>query len=83
MSQWEKNSCGLGQDLRSKDELRQFVEGQDDKVLTVVNVSVTAAAPCIRIFPAVLALARNFQVQPWCFPIFPGVALFLPGQYPG
>ncbi len=58
------------QDLTSKDELRRFVEGQDDKVLTVVNVSVSAAAPCIRIFPAVLALARNFQVNPTCFGSF-------------
>ena len=31
------------------------------QVLTVVDVSLQNAAPCIRIFAAVLALARSFQ----------------------
>lgn len=29
-------------------------------MLTVVNVSLTGASPCVHIFPAVLALAKNF-----------------------
>lgn len=32
----------------------------DDRVLRVLDVSLTGAAPCIHIFPAVLALARSF-----------------------
>lgn len=31
------------------------------QVLTVVNISLTSAAPCIHVFPAVLALAKNFM----------------------
>lgn len=39
------------------------MEGQDDRVLTVLNLSLLSAAGCIHIFPAILALARNFQVS--------------------
>lgn len=48
-------------ELHSQQDLDSFVNGQEEKVLTVVNVSVSSAAPCIHIFPAVLALARSFK----------------------
>eukprot|EP00884_Botryococcus_braunii_P011284 jgi/Botrbrau1/20156/Bobra.0173s0057.1 len=48
-------------ELSSREQLRQYVEGQSDRVLTVLDVSLMSAAGCIHIFPAVLALARNFQ----------------------
>lgn len=35
------------------------------QVLTVVDVSLTSASPCVHVFPAVLALAKNFQVGCW------------------
>ena len=47
------------QDLKSKADLDKFVESQPENVLTVVNVS-SNATPCVRVFPAVLALAKNF-----------------------
>lgn len=47
-------------ELHSKADLDKFVNGQPDNVLTVVDVSLRNAAPCIHIFPAVLALAKNF-----------------------
>lgn len=47
-------------DLHSKADLEDFVSTQDDKVLCVVDVCLTSAAPCVHIFPAVLALARSF-----------------------
>lgn len=48
-------------ELHSQADLDRFVRQQDDSVLTVINVSVSNAAPCIHIFPAVLALARSFK----------------------
>lgn len=48
-------------ELHTLQEFDDFVKGQEDRVLTVVDVSVSGAAPCIQIFPAVLALARSFQ----------------------
>ena len=50
-------------ELHSQEDLDQFVytPDQDDRVLTVVDVSLTSASPCIHIFPAVLALAKNFK----------------------
>jgi len=47
-------------DIRSSADLQDFLAAQDDNVLSVVDVSLTDAAPCVHIFPAVLALARNF-----------------------
>jgi len=48
-------------DLNSVAELESFVEAEeDDKMLVVVDVSLSDASPCVRIFPAVLALAKNF-----------------------
>ncbi|MEW5306069.1 MAG: hypothetical protein WDW36_008566 [Sanguina aurantia] len=47
--------------IHTKADMEAFVgTAKDDKLLTVVNVSVTSAAPCIRVYPAVLALAKNF-----------------------
>lgn len=48
-------------ELHSRADLDRFVAQQDDKVITVIDVSVSNAAPCIHIFPAVLALARSFK----------------------
>ncbi|GBF98486.1 thioredoxin chloroplastic [Raphidocelis subcapitata] len=48
-------------ELKTPAEMRAFVESQSDSVLTVVDVSTSDAAPCIRVFPAVLALARSFK----------------------
>ncbi|KAI7836427.1 hypothetical protein COHA_009727, partial [Chlorella ohadii] len=48
-------------DLTSDEQLAAFITSQPDRVLTVVNVSLLSAAPCVHIFPAVLALATNFQ----------------------
>ena len=47
-------------EIRSKADLDKFIQGQADNVLTVIDVSLQNAAPCIHIFPAVLALAKNF-----------------------
>lgn len=47
-------------EIQGKEELERFVQEQDKDVLTVVDVSLTNAEPCIRIYPAVLALAKNF-----------------------
>lgn len=52
---------------------------QPSNVLTVVMVSLQSATPCVRVFPAVMALAKNMQVRT---PIYPGdltVAIVLPG----
>jgi hypothetical protein len=48
-------------ELHNQADVDRFVAQQDDKVLTVIDVSVSNAAPCIHIFPAVLALARSFK----------------------
>ncbi|KAI8476189.1 MAG: hypothetical protein J3K34DRAFT_382349 [Monoraphidium minutum] len=48
-------------ELAGEEDMQRFVESQSDSVLTVVDVSVTDAAPCIHVFPAVLALARSFK----------------------
>lgn len=48
-------------ELSTDEDLAAFITSQPDRVLTVVNVSLLSAAPCVHIFPAVLALATNFQ----------------------
>jgi hypothetical protein len=48
-------------ELHSQSDLQQFVSSQPEEVLTVVGVCVSDASPCIRIFPAVVALARSFK----------------------
>eukprot|EP00889_Picochlorum_renovo_P000412 jgi/Picre1/27442/NNA_000409.t1 len=48
-------------DLESRAELDEFVSaGEDDKMLVVIDVSLSDASPCVHIFPAVMALAKNF-----------------------
>lgn len=49
------------QDLDSQAEVKKFVEDEpDEKKLVVVDVSLSDAGPCVKIFPAVMALAKNF-----------------------
>eukprot|EP00882_Tetradesmus_deserticola_P001349 GHRQ01001460.1.p1 GENE.GHRQ01001460.1~~GHRQ01001460.1.p1 ORF type:complete len:332 (+),score=120.08 GHRQ01001460.1:133-1128(+) len=48
-------------ELHSREDLVSFVSSQEERVLTVVNLSISGADPCIHIFPAVLALARSFK----------------------
>lgn len=48
-------------DLDSVAEFNSFVEAEEDeKMLVVVDISLSDASPCVHIFPAVLALAKNF-----------------------
>jgi len=46
--------------LHSKEDLQKFVNSQPTNVLTIVDVSLQNARACVHIFPAVLALAKNF-----------------------
>ena len=46
--------------LHSQEDFDKFINGQPSDVLTVVDVSLQNAGACVRIFPAVLALAKNF-----------------------
>ena len=48
------------QELRRRQDLDRFVHAQPDNVLTVVNIS-SNETPCVRVFAAVLALAKSFQ----------------------
>lgn len=48
-------------ELSGEEDMRQFITAQGEQVLTVVYVSLSDAAPCIHVFPAVLALARSFK----------------------
>ncbi|GLC41771.1 hypothetical protein PLESTB_001704200 [Pleodorina starrii] len=49
-------------DITSRALLEQFLGSTSDpKVLQVLNVSLTSAGPCIKVFPAVVALSRSFQ----------------------
>lgn len=48
-------------DLNSRDALDAFVaEEEDNETLVVIDVSLSDATPCVHIFPAVMALAKNF-----------------------
>lgn len=47
-------------DIHNQQDLDKFIDQQDDKILTVLDVCLRNAGPCIHIFPAVLALAKNF-----------------------
>ena len=47
-------------DIHNKQDLDKFIDQQDSKILTVIDVCLRNAGPCIHIFPAVLALAKNF-----------------------
>lgn len=39
----------------------RFINHQPSNVLTLVNVSLMTASPCIRLYPALAALAKSFQ----------------------
>eukprot|EP01025_Chloroclados_australasicus_P006803 TRINITY_DN12168_c1_g1_i2.p2 TRINITY_DN12168_c1_g1~~TRINITY_DN12168_c1_g1_i2.p2 ORF type:complete len:247 (-),score=34.52 TRINITY_DN12168_c1_g1_i2:429-1169(-) len=48
-------------EIKSRQEFEEFVSQKDDKVLNCVLVSLTSASPCVRIYPAVVALGRSFK----------------------
>jgi thioredoxin-like negative regulator of GroEL len=48
-------------ELTDQAGLDAFIAAQPPEVLTVVDVSLSGAAPCVRVYPAVLALARSFK----------------------
>ncbi|KXZ49120.1 hypothetical protein GPECTOR_23g5 [Gonium pectorale] len=49
-------------EITSKAKLQEFLSASTDpNVLQVLNVSLTSAGPCIKVFPAVVALSRSFQ----------------------
>lgn len=48
-------------DLNSRDALNDFIaKEKDNSMLVVIDVSLSDATPCVHIFPAVMALAKNF-----------------------
>jgi len=47
-------------EVKSKEDLDEFITNSGDR-LAVVDVSTTTASSCVRIFPAVLALAKNMS----------------------
>lgn len=49
------------QELTSRAELEAYLSSQGPDVLSVVDVSLNNADPCIHVFPAVLALAKNME----------------------
>ena len=49
------------QELTSRAGLEAYISSQGPDVLTVVDVSLNNADPCIHVFPAVLALAKNME----------------------
>ncbi|GMH43587.1 hypothetical protein BSKO_11509 [Bryopsis sp. KO-2023] len=48
-------------ELDTEEDFDKYIASQDKNTLTVVGVSQASAEPCIRIFPAVLALARSLE----------------------
>jgi len=48
-------------DIHSRADFDNFMESSPPKELVVVDLSLSDAAPCVHVFPAVLALARSFQ----------------------
>lgn len=49
------------EDLQTMADLRKFVAEAPAEELVVVDISLSNATPCIKIYPAVLALAKNFS----------------------
>ena len=47
------------EEVSSRAELERWLAKQGEKELSVLNVSLMGATPCVHIFPAVLALAKN------------------------
>lgn len=60
-------------ELKCERDLEDFVNSHDESNLIVVDISLSKAQPCIRVFPAVLALARSFEVLK-IFLLFPKLA---------
>ncbi|GFR44452.1 hypothetical protein Agub_g5684 [Astrephomene gubernaculifera] len=49
-------------EISSRQQLADFLAAETDPaVLQVLNVALTSAGPCIRVFPAVVALSRSFK----------------------
>lgn len=48
------------EELRTRADYERFISSQPDNILTVVQVSLQSASPCVHIFPATMALAKNF-----------------------
>lgn len=48
-------------EVATQSDIDDFVGSQPNDVLTVLDVSLQSATPCIRIFPAVMALAKNMK----------------------
>lgn len=48
-------------ELSTQSELDKWLKNQKDNELKILNVCLTSATPCVHIFPAVLALARNMD----------------------
>ncbi|CAD7705085.1 unnamed protein product [Ostreobium quekettii] len=50
------------QEIHTISDLESFLGNtQQDSTLSVIDISLTSALPCIRMFPAVVALAKNFK----------------------
>jgi len=47
-------------DVGDREQLLAFINGQPAGMLTVLDVSMSNCDPCVHIYPAVVALARNF-----------------------
>ncbi len=57
----ERGAARAAQELASRGYLDAFVNGaRDERVLTVVAVTATSVGACVRVFPAVVALAKSF-----------------------
>jgi hypothetical protein len=57
----ERGAARGAQELASRGDLDAFVNGaRDERVLTVVAVTATSVGACVRVFPAVVALAKSF-----------------------
>lgn len=55
--------------IQNLDDFQSFIKEDEnnDKILKVVDVSIEQAEPCIKIYPAVLALAKNLKVHKFSF----------------
>lgn len=51
--------------IQTLDDFHSFIKEDEnnDQILKVVDVSIEQAEPCIKIYPAVLALAKNLKVK--------------------
>ena len=49
------------EELRTQAQLDEWLGKQGEKELKILNVCTMSASPCVHMFPAVLALARNME----------------------